>query len=94
MKGAAHALPPGVQKMESASGAGRRKARRIFSSANSSKHLSVTHPWKRADAGYRGTFILDEDQLLGLGVDISKKIKLHGREKILGCRVFEPSLSE
>lgn len=26
-----------------------------------------------ADAGYRGTFILDEDEILGLGVDISEK---------------------
>lgn len=30
-----------------------------------------------ADAGYRGTFILDVDEALGLSVDISEKIKPH-----------------
>ena len=35
-----------------------------------------------ADAGYRGTFILDVDEILGLGVDISEKIKPHEWEKL------------
>ena len=30
-----------------------------------------------ADAGYRGTFVLDLDEILHLGVDISEKIKPH-----------------
>jgi putative transposase len=30
-----------------------------------------------ADAGYRGTYVLNVDELLGLGVDISEKIKPH-----------------
>ena len=35
-----------------------------------------------ADAGYRGTFVLDVDETLGLGVDISEKIKPHTWEKL------------
>jgi putative transposase len=35
-----------------------------------------------ADAGYRGTFVLEVDELLGLGVDISEKIKPHEWEKL------------
>ena len=35
-----------------------------------------------ADAGYRGTFVLDVDEILGLGVDISEKIRPHAWEKL------------
>lgn len=35
-----------------------------------------------ADAGYRGTFVLDVDEILGLGVDITEKIKPHEWEKL------------
>ena len=35
-----------------------------------------------ADAGYRGTFILNVDETLGLGVDESEKIKPHEWEKL------------
>jgi putative transposase len=35
-----------------------------------------------ADAGYLGTFVLDADEILGRGVDISKKIKPHEWEKL------------
>lgn len=35
-----------------------------------------------ADAGYRGTFVLKAKQILGLGVDISEKIKPHQWEKL------------
>ena len=38
--------------------------------------------------GYRGTFVLDVEKLLHLGVDISEKIKPHEWEKAamaLGC---------
>jgi transposase len=35
-----------------------------------------------ADAGYRGTFVLNVDEVLGLGVDISQKIKPHEWEKL------------
>jgi putative transposase len=35
-----------------------------------------------ADAGYRKTFVLDIDEMLGLGVDISEKIKPHEWEKL------------
>jgi transposase len=35
-----------------------------------------------ADAGYRGTFILDVDEILGVGVDISEKIRPHEWEKL------------
>ena len=36
-----------------------------------------------ADAGYRGTFVSDVKERLGLGVDISEKIKPHS-----WCRYF------
>ena len=35
-----------------------------------------------ADAGYRGTFVSDVKEKLGLGVDISEKIKPHSWEKL------------
>ena len=35
-----------------------------------------------ADAGYRGTFVLDVDEILELGVDITEKIKPHEWEKL------------
>ena len=35
-----------------------------------------------ADAGYRGTFVLEINKLLGFGVDISEKIKPHEWEKL------------
>ena len=35
-----------------------------------------------ADAGYRGTFVSDVKERLGLGVDISEKIKPHQWEKL------------
>lgn len=35
-----------------------------------------------ADAGYRGTFVADVKEKLGLGVDISEKIKPHQWEKL------------
>ena len=35
-----------------------------------------------ADAGYRGTFVSDVKEQLGLGVDISEKIKPHQWEKL------------
>ena len=35
-----------------------------------------------ADAGYRGTFVSNIDEVLGLGVDISIKIKPHEWEKL------------
>lgn len=35
-----------------------------------------------ADAGYRGTFVLNVDEILGLGVDITEKIKPHEWEKL------------
>jgi len=35
-----------------------------------------------ADAGYRGTFVLDVDEILGLGVDITEKIKPREWEKL------------
>ena len=34
------------------------------------------------DMGYRGTFVLDVEKLLNLGVDISEKIKPHEWEKL------------
>ena len=37
-----------------------------------------------ADAGYRGTFVVDVDEILGIGVDISEKIKPHQWENSLG----------
>lgn len=35
-----------------------------------------------ADAGYRGTFVINVDEILGLGVDITEKIKPHEWEKL------------
>jgi putative transposase len=46
-----------------------------------------------ADAGYRGTFVLDVDEILGLGVDISEKIKPHTWEKLPWRWVVERTLS-
>ena len=46
-----------------------------------------------ADAGYRGTFVLDVDELLSLGVDISEKIKPHEWEKLPWHWVVERTLS-
>jgi putative transposase len=46
-----------------------------------------------ADAGYRGTFVLDIDRVLGLGVDISEKIKPHEWEKLPWRWVVERTLS-
>ena len=36
-----------------------------------------------ADAGYRGTFVSDVNEQLGMGVDISEKIKPHEWENSL-----------
>ncbi len=46
-----------------------------------------------ADMGYRGTFVVDVDKLLGLGVDISEKIKPHEWEKLPWRWVVERTLS-
>ncbi len=46
-----------------------------------------------ADAGYRGTFVLDVDEVLGLGVNISEKIKPHAWEKLPWRWVVERTLS-
>ena len=46
-----------------------------------------------ADAGYRGTFVLDLDEMLHLGVDISEKIKPHEWEKLPWRWVVERTLS-
>jgi len=46
-----------------------------------------------ADAGYRGTFILDVDEILGLGVDVSEKIKPHEWEKLPWRWVVERTFS-
>jgi putative transposase len=46
-----------------------------------------------ADAGYRGTFILDVDEILGLGVDISAKTKTHEWEKLPWRWVVERTFS-
>ena len=46
-----------------------------------------------ADAGYRGTFVFDVDEILGLGVDISKKIKPHEWEKLPWRWVVERTFS-
>ena len=46
-----------------------------------------------ADAGYRGTFVLDVDEVLHLGVDISEKIKPHEWEKLPWRWVVERTLS-
>ena len=46
-----------------------------------------------ADAGYRGTFVLDLDEVLHLGVDISEKIKPHEWEKLPWRWLVERTLS-
>jgi putative transposase len=46
-----------------------------------------------ADAGYRGTFVLDLDEMLHLGVDISEKIKPHEWEKLPWRWVVERTFS-
>jgi putative transposase len=46
-----------------------------------------------ADAGYRKTFVLDVDESLGLGVDISEKIKPHEWEKLPWRWVVERTFS-
>ena len=45
-----------------------------------------------ADTGYRGTFVLDLDEVLHLGVDISEKIKPHAWEKLPWRWVVERTL--
>ena len=46
-----------------------------------------------ADAGYRGTFVSDVNEQLGLAVDISEKIKPHQWEKLPWRWVVERTLS-
>ena len=46
-----------------------------------------------ADAGYRGTFVSDLKEKLGLGVDISEKIKPHQWEKLPWRWVVERTFS-
>ena len=46
-----------------------------------------------ADAGYRKTFVLDVDEVLGLGVDISEKIRPHEWEKLPWRWVVERTFS-
>ena len=46
-----------------------------------------------ADAGYRGTFVSDLKEHLGLSVDISEKIKPHQWEKLPWRWVVERTLS-
>ena len=46
-----------------------------------------------ADAGYRGTFVSDVDEQLGLGVDISEKIKPREWEKLPWRWVVERTLA-
>ena len=46
-----------------------------------------------ADAGYRGTFVSDVKEKLGLGVDISEKIKPHQWEKLPWRLVVERTFS-
>ena len=46
-----------------------------------------------ADAGYRGTFVSDVKEQLGLDVDISEKIKPHQWEKLPWRWVVERTLS-
>jgi putative transposase len=45
-----------------------------------------------ADAGYRGTFVFDVDEIFHLSVDISKKIKPHEWEKLPWRWVVERTL--
>lgn len=46
-----------------------------------------------ADVGYRGTFVLDVDEILAIGVDISEKIKPHQWEKLPWRWVVERTFS-
>ena len=46
-----------------------------------------------ADAGYRGTFVAETSDILGLSVDISEKIKPHQWEKLPWRWVVERTLS-
>ena len=46
-----------------------------------------------ADAGYRGTFVSEVEVQLGLGVDISEKIKPHQWEKLPWRWVVERTFS-
>ena len=46
-----------------------------------------------ADAGYRGTFVSNVNEKLGLGVDISEKIKPHQWEKLPWRWVVERTFS-
>ena len=46
-----------------------------------------------ADAGYRGTFVSDTKEQLGLDVDISEKIKPHHWEKLPWRWVVERTFS-
>ena len=46
-----------------------------------------------ADAGYRGTFVHDMEEILCLGVDISEKIKPHEWEKLPWRWVVERAFS-
>jgi len=46
-----------------------------------------------ADAGYRGTFVRDVDEILSRGVDISQKIKPHEWEKLPWRWVVERTFS-
>jgi Transposase DDE domain. len=46
-----------------------------------------------ADAGYRGTFVADLQETLGIDVDISEKIKPHEWEKLKWRWVVERTLS-
>ena len=46
-----------------------------------------------ADAGYRGTFVSEVEEQLGLGVDISEKIKPHQWEKLPWRWVVERTFS-
>jgi transposase len=45
------------------------------------------------DSGYRGTFVKDIDELFGMGVDISEKIKPHQWEKLPWRWVVERTFS-
>ena len=59
------------------------------------KRAYGSHPGLKrfcADAGYRGTFVKDVRDSLGLGVDISEKIKPHEWEKLPWRWVVERTL--
>jgi transposase len=46
-----------------------------------------------ADAGYRGTSVLDIDKIFGLSVDISEKTKPHEWEKLSWRWIVESTFS-